>query len=141
MSNELAEAVLDASILIQALVRERHTDAALRLLRALKAIYAPSLALYEAANALVILARRGFMGKEDAIRRLERLRALPTLSLREVAYGRAIELAIELGITLYDASYLALAIQTGAPLITADWELYERGRSAAKVIHASEVSP
>jgi len=47
-------------------------------------------------------------------------------------------LAIDLDITLYDASYLALALETGAPLITADEELYEKGKNAATVLHASE---
>jgi len=49
-------------------------------------------------------------------------------------------MAIELEITLYDATYLALAIETDSPLVTADRELYEKGKTIAKVIHASEVT-
>jgi|GEM_PF-5692189 predicted nucleic acid-binding protein len=46
-------------------------------------------------------------------------------------------MAIKLDITLYDASYLALEVE--APLITADMELYEKGKNISKVIHASKV--
>ena len=139
MSSDFSEAVLDASILIQTLVKEKYTNVALRLVSLLKAIYVPSLVFYEIGNALVILARKSLITKEDAIRKLNHLNAIPTLTAREVTYSKAMELAIELEITLYDASYLTLALQTDAPLITADRELYEKGKTTTKMIHASEV--
>jgi len=49
-------------------------------------------------------------------------------------------MAIELKITLYDASYLALAFEANAPLVTSDKELYENGKTVGKVIHGSEVT-
>lgn len=140
MSNSFPKAVLDASILIQTLVRERYTDIALKLVSTLKAIYVPSLIFYEIGNALVILARKNLVTKEDVIKKLNYLNLIPTLNMREITYSKAVDIAIELEITLYDASYLALALETDAPLITADRELYEKGKTTTKIILASEVT-
>ncbi|MBS7638750.1 type II toxin-antitoxin system VapC family toxin [Candidatus Bathyarchaeota archaeon] len=137
--SELNKAILDASMLIQTLVRERYTDTALKLVGMLKAICVPSLILYEIGNALVILTRKNLITKEDAVRKFKSFSSIPTLNIMEPTLGRAIEIAIELKITLYDASYLALALEADAPLITADRELYDKGKKMAKVIHASEV--
>jgi predicted nucleic acid-binding protein len=140
LSNEFPKAVLDASILIQTLVREKYTDIALKLVSMLKAIYVPSLILYEIGNALVILTRKNFITKEDAIRKFNYINSIPTLNIKEIEFNKAIDIAIELDITLYDASYLDLAFEAEAPLVTADRELYEKGKTMAKVIHASEVT-
>jgi len=138
LPEETPEAVLDASILVQAVVRERYTKNALKLIGTLKTIYAPSLILYEIANALVILVRRNFLAKEDAVRKFNHLIRIPTLNIREPNLSKAIDIAVELKLTLYDASYLALALETRIPLITADKILCDRGRRIAKVIHVSE---
>lgn len=140
MSNELAKAVLDASMLIQTLVRERYTETALKLVSMLKAIHVPSLILYEIGNALVILTRKNLITKEDALRKFNSFTSIPTLHISEPTLTRAIDMAVELKTTLYDASYLALALESEAPLITADRELYEKGKKMAKVIHASELT-
>jgi len=140
LSNELSRAVLDASVLVQTVVREKYTDVALKLVSTLKTIYVPSLASYEIGNALVILACRNFLTKKDAIKKFRSISSIPTLNIREIALDRAIDTAIELETTLYDATYLALAIEADAPLVTADLELYEKGKKAAKVVHAAEVA-
>jgi len=139
LSNEPPKAVLDASILIQTIVREKYTDTALKLLSTLKAIHVPSLILYEIGNALVILTRKNLIIKEDAIRKFKSFSSIPTLNIKEITLSKAIDIAIELQITLYDATYLTLALEEDAPLITADRDLYEKGKTMAKVIHASEV--
>jgi len=140
LSNEPPKAVLDASILIQTLVREKYTDTALKLVSTLQAIYVPSLILYEIGNALVILTRKNLIIKEDAIRKFKSVSSIPTLNIKEITLSKAIDIAIELQITLYDATYLTLALEEDAPLITADRDLYEKGKTMAKVIHASEVT-
>lgn len=139
MSNELLKAVLDASILIQTIVKERYTDVALKLVSVLKAIYAPRLILYEMGNALVVLTFQNLITKEDAIRKLNLVSSIPTLNLTEIALSKAMDIAVELRITLYDAAYLALSLEEEVPLITADEELYEKGKKVTRVIHASEV--
>lgn len=140
MPIEPSRAVLDASILIQTIVREKYTDVALKLVSMLEEIYAPPLILYEIGNALVILKRRNFITKEDAMRKFNYVKSIPTLNIKEIEFDRAIDMAIELDITLYDASYLNLALEMEAQLITADRKLYEKGRVMAEVIHASEVT-
>lgn len=100
----------------------------------------PSLVAYEIGNALVILARKNFITKKDAIRKFKSISSIPTLNIKEIALERAVEIAIELETTLYDASYLALALEENVPLITADRELYEKGKTITKVIHASEIT-
>ena len=140
MSNEPPKAVLDASILIQTIVREKYTDTTLKLVSMLKAIYVPSLILYEIGNALVILTHKNLITKEDAIRKFKSVSSIPTLNIKEITLSKAIDIAIELKITLYDATYLTLTLEEDAPLITADRDLYEKGKTIAKVIHASEVT-
>jgi len=140
LSNEPPKAVLDASILIQTIVREKYTDTTLKLVSMLKAIYVPSLILYEIGNALVILTHKNLITKEDAIRKFKSVSSIPTLNIKEITLSKAIDIAIELQITLYDATYLTLALEEDAPLITADRDLYEKGKTIAKVIHASEVT-
>lgn len=136
----LRRAVLDASILVQTIVKEKYTDTSLNLVSTLKTIIVPSLTLYEVGNALVTLTRRQYINKDDAIRKFKTVNSIPTLDIKNVKLSKAIDLAIELKINLYDASYLALAIETDAPLITADNELHEKGKKAAKTIHISEIS-
>lgn len=51
MANEIREAVLDASVLVQSVIEER-TDSVLQFLRDLKRAYAPSLILYEMGSIL-----------------------------------------------------------------------------------------
>lgn len=140
MSGELSKAVLDASVLVQTLVREKYTDVALKLVATLKTIYVPSLVPYEIGNTLVILARKNFITKKDAVRKFKSICSIPTLNIQEIDRDRALDMAIELEITLYDASYLVLALEANSPLVTADRELYEKGKTIAKVIHASEVT-
>lgn len=140
MLDEIAEAILDASVMIQTLVNEKYTDIALNLVSILKTIYLPSLTFYEIGNTLVILIQKNFITKEDAKTRFDHISSIPTLNIREIPFIQAIDIALDLKITLYDASYLALALEVDAPLITADNELYEKGKTIAKVIHTSEIT-
>ncbi len=77
---------------------------------------------------------------DDAKRKFKYFISLPSLKIKEVSFSKAIDIAIKLKITLYDASYLVLAMETGTPLITIDEDLHKKGGSVAKVIHASEVT-
>jgi predicted nucleic acid-binding protein len=140
LSSEFPEAILDASVLVQILVREKYTDTAFKLVSMLRKICIPSLTLYEISNALVMLAFKNFITKEDAITKFKAFNSIPTLNIREIPLTKAMDIAIELKITLYDASYLALALEAHVPFITADEELYEKGKTIAKIIHISEVT-
>ena len=138
LSDKRSEAVLDASVLVQAVVREEYTEVALRLIGVLKTIYAPSLVLYEIANTLVMLVRRRLLAEEDAMRKFNHIIRIPTFNIKDPELSRAMDIAMELELTVYDASYLALALETETPLITADNTLCDKGRRIAKVVHVSE---
>ena len=135
-----SKAVIDASILAQTVIKEEYTELALKLIEKLESIYAPPLILYEIGNTLIILIHRKLITKEDALRKLRFLTAIPTLNIKEPTLDKVAEIAIELKTTFYDASYLTLALEIGVPLITADRKLYEKGKKVAETIHASEIT-
>ena len=82
--------------------------------------------------------RRGQLSTEDRRRLLGRLEELPVLlhpatttpELRAVA-----ELCDRRGLTAYDAAYLALGLQLGAPLATLDARLAKAARDEGLAVH------
>jgi predicted nucleic acid-binding protein len=82
-------------------------------------VHVPALLLYEVGNILLLKTRLGPAGLDDAIARLETLPVVvapPATPLLK----RAARLVRELGLTFYDASFLALAMELDCPYITAD---------------------
>ncbi len=77
----MSRAILDASLLVQAVVKEEFTDMVLKLLQRLEEVIVPPLALYEAGNALVILSRRGLIGREEAVEKYKLIASMPTLKV------------------------------------------------------------
>jgi predicted nucleic acid-binding protein len=127
----VTDCVLDASVAAkwilppagEALVAEAHQllteycDGGLR-------IVVPDLFWIEIGSLLWKSVRRGLMSlrsAEDALREVEqrRLPTLPSGPLLEEAFA----LATAFGRTVYDSVYVALAIASGFPLITADERL------------------
>lgn len=86
----------------------------------------PSLWFYEVSNVLAISERRGRLVQKDLARMIAILRALPLVvdqdcesrSLREI-----LALARTNSLTVYDATYLDLAMKTGLPLATLDTKM------------------
>jgi predicted nucleic acid-binding protein len=118
--------IVDANIVIKWHVAEGHTDMALRLLRDDAAeLHVPDLVFPEAANILWKKVRRGDLTEEET-RRIARLVAVAPLTVHPSAplFEAAIEIAMRTGRTVYDSQYLALALQIGCPLVTADEKLY-----------------
>lgn len=80
----------------------------------------------EIANALVMGERRGRLTEADSTRVLGLLRSLP-ITIDDGGAGRAwdsaLQLARQTGLTVYDASYLDLAMLRGLPLATIDARL------------------
>jgi predicted nucleic acid-binding protein len=96
---------------------------------------APELLHYEVANVLVRgagldgpAARTGY----DRFAGLE----IATFALGDAEYRAALHLALDRGVTVYDASYVALAAALDAPFVTADRLLAERvtGAGAIEVV-------
>ena len=85
----------------------------------------------ECANALWKRVRWVPWPIEDAAVALDRVLALPFRRVAVgVVVGDALRLAVGLGLSVYDACYVALAVASGLPLVTADRRLAQAARTA-----------
>ncbi len=108
---------------------DAYADAALE--RALTdGIVVPALWHYEVQNGLLLALRRQRITAEEARRSLEAIRAWKVRVEVPHHSGEEFELARETGLTVYDASYVAVARHLGARLATND----RRMRAAAASI-------
>jgi predicted nucleic acid-binding protein len=117
--------VLDASLTIAAFVQEERTEAAQAVMGniSLHGATAPSLWRLEVANVLRTLVVRGRASNDFADEVLRALSAFPIAIDPETdqrAWTETLLLSRDLGLTLYDAAYLELAIRQGAVLATLD---------------------
>jgi predicted nucleic acid-binding protein len=136
--------VVDSSVLIK-WFKTRHEDH-LAEARALLVeverhpleVHVPALLLYEVGNILLLKSRLGRAALEDTLDHLEALPftvAPPATPLLK----RAARLGRDYGLTFYDASFLALAVELDCPYITADRRLFERVHALPRVRHLSRV--
>ena len=125
------EAVIDASVVIKWFSQEEATDRALTVrgehVEGKQTLVAPDLLVYEIANALRF--RPGFtsLATARAIRDLLDLGLDLIVPSRELI-RRGSEMAYAYGITVYDASYLALGELLGVEVITADKEFFKKAQ-------------
>ena len=124
-----AARVVDASALAALLFGEPQGEAIAGRLDG-RRLVAPSLLAFELANVCLVKCRR-HPDQRDALLAGLQLRA--HLGIEDVAidHGEAVELAQATGLTAYDASYLWLARQLGAELVTLDKELERAATSSA----------
>lgn len=89
--------------------------------------HVPALWLYEVISVMAEAQRGGTLSTEEARGFFEDLRSLDidvdSAIEREHLFGAAHRLAVEHGLTGYDAAYLELAIRKGLPLASLDREL------------------
>ncbi len=113
--------VVDASLVVKWFVPEVHSAAARRWLDASHDYIAPDLVFPEAGNAIWKKVRRGELNPEDAQNLVNDLAAtgIEAVSMRGLV-SDAHELAVRTGITVYDATYLALAVRLQTQVITGD---------------------
>lgn len=114
--------VVDASVLVAALVDEGEVEGRLADRLSLDDLAAPELVDLEVLSALRREVRRGALSEArcDAARR-----ALRDLPLRRERHGRLLEgvWALRHNLSAYDAAYVALAEALACPLLTADRRL------------------
>jgi len=136
--------VVDSSVLVK-WVKARDEDLVLqarRLLRQVEArgleIHVPALLLYEVGNVLLTRTSLDHSGLADALAHLE---SLPLIVAPPASplLTRAGWLGRDLGLTFYDASFVALAVELDCPFVTADRRLWERARGLPRVRHLSRV--
>lgn len=92
------------------------------------------LAFTEAANALLGYVRAGSLEPSDAVAMLEVLLMLPLRRHGAELATAALCAAVELGLSAYDGSYVALAESLDAPLVTADRRLADAAPAAELVL-------
>ena len=97
------------------------------------AIHAPALLEYEVMNGLMIAQKRGRIKEEKILSAIEGFENLG-INLRSLShlYPRVIHFCRTYNRSVYDASYMALALDEGIPLITADKGLFNSTRNDPK---------
>jgi len=139
--------VVDASVVVKWLVREAYSDEAARLLDAGSTFVAPALVFAEAANALWAMRRRGDIAADDLADAVAALRAAPIsnpVAMIQLTAAAA-RLAVDLDHPVYDCFYLALAIQTQYPVVTADARFNDKVLAhpylSDRIVHVSHAAP
>lgn len=113
--------VVDASLVVKWFVPEVDSDAACRWLDAPHDYIAPDLLFPETGNTVWKKVRRGELRPDDGLQLATDLSviAVEAVSMRGLLPD-AHALALRTGITVYDATYLALAVRLETQLITGD---------------------
>jgi predicted nucleic acid-binding protein len=113
--------VVDASLVVKWFVPEVDSDAARRWLDASHDYLAPELLFPEAGNTLRKKVRRGELSVDDGQQLATDLSviAVEAVSMRGLLPD-AHALALRTGMTVYDATYLALAVRLETQVITGD---------------------
>ena len=135
--------VVDASVAVKWLADEAFSDEATSLLTSGSTLTAPALIYAEVINAFWAMHRRGEISAADLSAAVDTLKAAPIavpFSMLQLA-APAARLAADLDHPAYDCFYLALAMQTHYPVVTADSRFHNRVRGHAylsdRVLHIS----
>ena len=130
----MTDVVVDASVAVKWVIEEPDSLLAAQLLDG-RQLLAPDLLWAECGSVLWTKVRRGLLAAQDAelacrVLRSADLRITPSEALVE----KALSLALRLEHSVYDCLYLALALETDRPLVTADGRFAER-------VEASGIAP
>lgn len=126
--------VADASVGVAWAAPSQSADAAARLLDEIalgRPFVVPVLWMFEVANALVVLARRRRLDPGQCARaRLDLIHLHPDVDEEgtRLALGRISDLASKHGLSVYDATYLELALRRELPLASRDASLNAAAR-------------
>ena len=138
--------VVDASVAVKWLVEEALSGKAAGLLDGDETLVAPPLLFAEAANALWAMRRRGDIVAADLAEAVETLRAAPVsipVSMSDLT-SAATRLASDLDHPVYDCFYLALAVHTQYPVVTADTRFHDKVRRhpylSDRILHLADLS-
>jgi predicted nucleic acid-binding protein len=136
--------VVDASVAVKWFLPEIHTDAAEKWMARDAAFLAPDLIYAEFDNVLWKRARSGELKRSEARDIARAFRLVPVeVHPCEALMEPALEIACELGRSLYDSLYLTVAILWDCQLVTADRGLCDaiRGTGIADSVLWVEETP
>ena len=137
----MALAVADASVVAKWFLEEADSEAARRLrddyLEGALRIRVPSLLPFEVMNALRFHSAFPRRNLGLAARALDRA-SLPTVPLFGEYLERTMVVCLEHDLTVYDASYVALAELGQCPLYTADKALADLELEVTRIVHVRE---
>ncbi len=132
----MSRLVVDASVAIKWFVPEVYAAPAHRLLRQDTTLLAPDLVWAEVGNALWRKWRAGELTATEVERILSDFRRFPLrIHSGESLYGVAWAVAQASGRTFYDCLYLALAMSSGCPVVTADRRFFNGLANAPWIDH------
>lgn len=116
---------IDASVAVKWFIPEVHSEAALQWLERKFELVAPDLIYPESGNILWKKFRRNELSANEVQTVQKAIEAVPfRVFPGKELLGIALELAITLGRSVYDSTYLAVAVGMRAPLVTADRKLH-----------------
>jgi predicted nucleic acid-binding protein len=119
-------AVVDASVAAKWVIEEEHSEKAVLLL-GYDTLLAPGHWRAEAANALWAKVTYAELAPAEAEERLRELMRAPIVETPiDRLMPRAFNIGIALSTTIYDSLYVALAEESGAPMVTADERLIRK---------------
>ena len=127
--------IADSSVGVAWAVHSQASDASDQLLEEVAAgtpVIVPALWPFEVANSLLVLLRRKKLRAEEREQALAALARLPLVLDEDgprLALGRISELAAEHGLSVYDATYLELAVRRKLPLASRDGALCKAAQS------------
>ncbi|MGH2530718.1 MAG: type II toxin-antitoxin system VapC family toxin [Thermomicrobiales bacterium] len=117
--------VVDASVTLAWLITGELTPYSIAVRSRLRSeeAWVPPIWPYEVANALLIAERRGRISQahvSEALHRLDDVLIMVDLGAMERASQSVLALARQLNLSVYDASYIDLALNRGLPIATTD---------------------
>lgn len=113
--------VVDASVAVKWFLPEPDAPAAVRLLDGRRRLVAPDLIRAEVGKIFWKLCARNLLAADEAAEMLDHFLSMP-LEIHDSAFllPAALEIAVATRRTVYDSLYLALAVELGATVVTAD---------------------
>jgi predicted nucleic acid-binding protein len=122
------DVVVDSSVIAALVTPEQHSEWASKKLAEYNDLHGLDLSYYEVANALKYKKSERFDGK-DVVKAFMQAREMLDLcavhSFSEVI-NKAVSIAMELDITVYDAAFLSLAERIDAKFLTLDLKLVKK---------------
>ena len=135
--------VIDASVAVKWFFPEEHSEECRKLLSTANELLVPDHIWSEVGNVIWKRFRRNEISADEALETVTDILQMPVVEISSQGFLKlAVEIAVAVGITVYDALHLALALTRGCLLTTADQKLINQlaGTSFEPVVrHVSQL--